>query len=112
MCNGDAWGPKTHITARENCRICGIFGADFGDYGWYRMETRTRKLSAPHVYNGSGQAPTIGRHNMSITLMKHGVTVDVTLIGQQEAVWQEKASLWKLGKMLCWWIRTGRFWSG
>ena len=31
MCNGDAWGPDT--PSCENCRICGIFGADFGIMG-------------------------------------------------------------------------------
>ena len=33
MCNGDAWGPRHTHFGCENCRICGIFGADFGMMG-------------------------------------------------------------------------------
>ena len=30
MCNGDAWGQRHAVLNCANCRICGIFGSDFG----------------------------------------------------------------------------------
>ena len=68
MCNGDAWGPRHMHYSCENCRICGIFGADFGVMGGTGWRPGHGNCHCHYQYNGSGQAPMIGRHNMSITI--------------------------------------------
>ena len=68
MCNGDAWGPRHMHFSCENCRICGIFGADFGVMGGTGWRPGHGNCHCHYQYNGSGQAPMIGRHNMSITI--------------------------------------------
>ena len=68
MCNGDAWGPRHMHFSCENCRICGIFGADFGMMGGTGWRPGHGDCHCHYQYNGSGQAPMIGRQNMSITI--------------------------------------------
>ena len=67
MCNGNAWGPRhTHIGC-ENCRICGIFGADFGMMGTTGWEPGHGGCHCNYTYSGSGQPPMIGKMTVGVT---------------------------------------------
>ena len=67
MCNGDAWGPRhTHFNC-ENCRICGMFGNDFGMMGSTGWNVGHGGCHCNYTYSGSGQTPLIGKMNVSVT---------------------------------------------
>ena len=67
MCNGNAWGPRhTHFNC-ENCRICGMFGNDFGIMGSTGWNVGHGGCHCNYTYSGSGQTPLIGKMNVSVT---------------------------------------------
>ena len=67
MCNGDAWGPRHTHFGCENCRICGIFGADFGMMGTTGWEPGHGGCHCNYTYSGSGQPPLIGKMTVGVT---------------------------------------------
>ena len=86
MCNGDAWGPR-HPSC-SNCRICGIFGADFGMMGMSEQNQDTDIVTV-HI-----RIHLVVEH-LSLSKVQVGVTneawchVVVTLIGTQVVDKQE-----------------------
>ena len=71
MCNGDAWGPR-HSHSCSNCRICGIFGADFGMMGMSGTEPGHGYCHCAYTYSFSGRAPLLSKVQV-VLLTKHGV---------------------------------------
>jgi len=66
MCNGDAWGPR-HTHTCSNCRVCGIFGADFGMMGTSGTEPGHGGCHCWYTYSFSGSAPMIGKQQVGVT---------------------------------------------
>ena len=62
MCNGDAWGQRHAVSSCANCRICGIFGADFGFTGSAGMKTGTTTCRCHGQTSWSGAGAGIGMH--------------------------------------------------
>jgi hypothetical protein len=56
MCNGDAWGQRHAVLNCANCRICGIFGADFGmnGGGGIKAGTTTCRCHGQTSWTGTG----------------------------------------------------------
>ena len=62
MCNGDAWGQRHAVTSCANCRICGIFGADFGFTGSAGIKAGTTTCRCHGQTSWTGAAAGIGMH--------------------------------------------------
>lgn len=62
MCNGDAWGQRHAVTSCANCRICGIFGADFGMMGSAGIKAGTTTCRCHGQTSWTGAAAGIGMH--------------------------------------------------
>ncbi len=67
MCNGDAWGQRHAVTNCANCRICGIFGADFGFMGGMGIKAGTTTCRCHGQTSWTGAAAGLGTYSGTAT---------------------------------------------